>query len=90
MDLIPLGDWNEQFEDPQPPDDFEKEAEGWGPDAEFKNGLRTVSVGPDEDGNDCLFVSSASGGVYRYCRRPRVSAWFWSPRVAYAISYLSE
>ena len=85
----PLGDWNEHFEDPQPPDDFEKEAEGWGPDAQFKNGLRTVGVEPDEDGNDCLVVSSASGGIYRFAGGQGYQ-WFWSPRVAYAISYLSR
>ena len=85
----PLGDWNEQFEDPQPPDDFEEEAEGWGPDAQFKNGLRTVGLESDEEGNDCLVVSSASGGIYRFFGGQGYQ-WSWSPRVAYAISYLSR
>ena len=87
-----LGDWNEQFVDPQPPDEFN--AGGWGPDAEARDGVRKVESKLDSDGNPYIDVISASGGIYRYAGTyPDGSAaydWFWYPRTAYAISYLSR
>lgn len=88
----PLGDWNEQFVDPQPPDNYDDEADGWGGSAEAKDGYRGVSSG-DDGGKPCVTVYSASGGVYRfsyYQGSTPIYEWFWKPRTAYAISYLSR
>lgn len=88
----PLGDWNEQFEDPQPPDNYDEEAEGAGGSAEAKDGYRGVNSG-NADGKPCITVYSASGGVYRFAywqgNNP-IYEWNWKPRTAYAISYLSR
>ena len=49
----PLGDWNEQFEDPQPPDDFSD-----GDPADYVNGSRSVLSGSDADGSPLIRVYS--------------------------------
>lgn len=88
----PLGDWNEQFLDPQPPDVYD--ASGWGSDAAARDGLREVTSKVDLEGNPYIKVSSRSGGIYRYAGSyPNGTVryeWFWYPRTAYAISYLSR
>lgn len=84
----PLGDWNEQFEDPQPPDDF-----SGGDPADYVNGSRSVVSGSDADGNPLIQVYSTSGGTYDFAywqgNNP-VYQWNYYPRTAYAISYLSR
>jgi len=86
----PLGDWNEQFVDPQPPDDLSDSV-----DAEaYREGSRSVDSRIDEDGKPYLQVSSSSPGAYkwRYINNDGFSVyeWVYYPRTAYAISYLSR
>lgn len=86
----PLGDWNEQFEDPQPPDDLSSILDG----EQFRDGSRSVEALIDDDGNAYLTVESSSPGAYRwsYVNNEGFSVyeWFYYPRTAYAISYLSR
>jgi hypothetical protein len=88
----PLGDWNEQFEDPQPPDDFKEAAENAGGNAQYVNGSR--SVGSVSNGEvPHIEVRSTSGGVYSffgYQGTNVIYRWNYYPRTAYAISYLSR
>lgn len=88
----PLGDWNEQFVDPQPPDDYQDIADGAGGSAEAKSGYRGVASAV-LDGTPCIEMTAASGGVYRFYAwqgSTPLYRWDWYPRTVYAISYISR
>ena len=88
----PLGDWNEQFEDPQPPDEFDPSL--WGEGSAARNGIREITSELDSNGNPFIRLCAASGGIYRYAGTypdGQVSyQWFYEPRTVYAISYISR
>ena len=89
----PLGDWNEQFVDPQPPDDYQDIADGAGGSAEAKSGYRGVASTTDTDGNSQIELTAASGGVYSFYGwqgTNAIYAWDWYQRTVYAISYISR